>query len=95
MAEEKAVDAKHPLLSISRKWQLLVLSYSVYFYQPATAKEESIRLMEEIDKVYLKYPFFGTCMMTEVFKEQGYEVNRETYLKAVPVDRHTGYRSKA
>jgi putative transposase len=46
-------------------------------YQPATAKEENLRLMEEIDKIYLKYPFFGTHKMTEVLKEQGYEVNRK------------------
>lgn len=71
------VDAKHPILSISRQCELLGLSRSVFYYQPATAKEESLRLMEEIDKIYLKYPFFGTRKMTEVLKEQGYEVNRK------------------
>ena len=71
------VDAKPPILSISRQCELLGLSRSVFYYQPAKAGDENLRLMEEIDKVYLKYPFFGTRKMTEVLKEQGYEVNRK------------------
>ena len=78
MAEKKAmVDAQHPILSISRQCELLGLSRSVFYYQPATAKEENFILMEEINKKYLKHPFFGTRKMTEVLKEQGNEANRK------------------
>lgn len=71
------VDIKHPHLSISRQCELLGLTRSVFYYQPAKAKEENLKLMEEIDQQYLKYPFFGTRKMTEVLKEQGYVVNRK------------------
>lgn len=77
--EEKRamVDIKHPELSISRQCELLGLTRSVFYYQPVKAKEENLKLMEEIDKQYLKYPFFGTRKMTEVLKEQGFDVNRK------------------
>jgi putative transposase len=76
--EKKAlVDPRHPILSISRQCELLGLSRSVFYYQPAKASDENLRLMEEIDRIYLKYPFFGTRKMTEVLKEQGYGVNRK------------------
>jgi putative transposase len=76
--EKKAmIDTKHPTLSISRQCALLELSRSVFYYQPAKAKDGNLRLMEEIDRIYLKHPFFGTRRMTEVLKEQGYGVNRK------------------
>ena len=78
MTEKKAmVDIEHPVLSISRQCELLGLSRSVFYYQPAKANEENLMLMEEIDRLYLKYPFFGTRKMAQVLKEQGYGVNRK------------------
>lgn len=76
--EKKAmIDINHPQLSISRQCKLLGFSRSVFYYQPVKAREENLKVMEEIDKQYLKYPFYGTRRMTEVLKEQGYEVNRK------------------
>lgn len=71
------IDANHPHLSISRQCELIGLVRSVFYYQPAKANDENLRLMEEIDREYLKYPFYGTRKMTEVLKQQGYEVNRK------------------
>lgn len=71
------VDTKHPHLSISRQCELVGLCRSVFYYQPAKASEENLRLMEEIDRLYLKHPFYGTRRMTQVLKERGYGVNRK------------------
>lgn len=71
------MDIEHPVLSISRQCELLGLSRSVFYYQPAKANKENLMLMEEIDRLYLKYPFFGTRKMAQVLKEQGYGVNRK------------------
>jgi len=76
--EKKAlVDPRHSVLSISRQCELLGLSRSVFYSQPAKADGENLRLMEVIDRTYLRYPFFGTRRMTEVLKEQRYKVNRK------------------
>lgn len=71
------VQADHPHLSISRQCGLVGLSRSVFYYQPARASEEKLRLMEQVDELYLKYPFYGTRRMCAVLKEQGYGVNRK------------------
>jgi putative transposase len=77
--EEKRamIQADHPHLSISRQCELVGLSRSVFYYQPAKASEENLRLMQLIDEIYLKYPFYGTRRMCAVLKEQGHEVNRK------------------
>ena len=71
------VQADHPHLSISRQCELVGLSRSVFYYQPAKASEENLRLMQQIDSIYLKYPFYGTRRMRAVLQEQGYGVNRK------------------
>ena len=70
------IDIGHSHLSISRQCELLGLSRSDFYSQPAKANEENLKLMEEINQQYLKYPFFVTRKMTEVLKAQGCEVNR-------------------
>lgn len=71
------VDVDHPRLSISRQCELGGISRSVFYYQPAKTDEDNLRLMEEIDRLYLKYPFYGSRRMREVLKGRGYEVNRK------------------
>lgn len=78
MEEKRAmIEVDHPVLSVCRQCELVGLSRSVFYYQPAKADEENLRLMEEIDRLYLKYPFYGSRKMTQVLKGQGYEVNRK------------------
>lgn len=71
------IEVDHPVLSISRQCMLVGLSRSVFYYQPAKADEENLRLMEEIDKLYLKSPFYGSRKMAKELKLRGYEVNRK------------------
>lgn len=71
------IETDHPVLSISRQCELVGLPRSVFYYQPAKADEENLRLMEEVDRLYLKHPFYGSRKMTQVLKAQGYQVNRK------------------
>ncbi|WP_224994323.1 IS3 family transposase [Cesiribacter sp. SM1] len=71
------IEVDHPVLSISRQCELIGLSRSVFYYQPAKADEDNLRLMEEIDRLYLQYPFYGSRKMTKELNCRGYEVNRK------------------
>jgi putative transposase len=51
------IEVDHPVLSIKRQCELVGLCRSVFYYQPVKADEENLKLMEEIDRLYLKYPF--------------------------------------
>ena len=46
-------------MSIERQCDLLGLSRSSYYYQPCPESAENLALMQEIDKIYTKYPFYG------------------------------------
>jgi len=69
------IDQQHPEISLSRQCQLLGISRSSYYYQPAGESEENLRYMRLIDEQYLKTPFFGYRQMTRWLIRQGHQVN--------------------
>ncbi len=77
--EEKRamIETEHPVLSIKTQCKLVGLCRSLFYYQPSKASDAKLKLMAEIDRLYLKYPFYGTRKMTEVLKAQVYEVKRK------------------
>lgn len=46
-------------LSINKQCELLGIHRSGYYYKPKGESKETLDLMLEIDKIYLKYPFIG------------------------------------
>ena len=89
MAQKKALS--HPLrqrrlwirpeentLSVRRQCLLAGVSRSG-LYVPASVEEsaENQALMKEIDRMHMKYPFYGSPRVTWLLREQGYEVNRK------------------
>jgi putative transposase len=71
------VDVGHPSLSIRRQCELLGLSRSSYYYEPATESEENLALMRRIDELYLQRPFFGSRRMAEHLSSPEAPVNRK------------------
>jgi putative transposase len=48
------------------------------YYKPVSQESDlNLRLMQELDKQYLKTPFYGTRKMTQYLRSLGYEVNRK------------------
>ncbi|MCZ8520980.1 MULTISPECIES: IS3 family transposase [Paenibacillus] len=39
--------------------------------------EENVQLMHRIDELYMKHPYFGYRRMTNVLRDQGFEINRK------------------
>jgi putative transposase len=42
---------------------LLGLPRSTYYYQPRPESEENLRLLRQLDELYLELPFFGSRRM--------------------------------
>lgn len=71
------VDSNHPNLSIRRQCELLGVSRSSYYHEPAGESPENLALMRVIDEQHLRYPFFGRRQMTRWLDLQGYKVNEK------------------
>lgn len=64
-------------LSIRRQCQLLGINRSSLYYTPVPDSDEEIQLMAEIDKLHLKYPFYGSRMISQALRRVGTVVNRK------------------
>jgi putative transposase len=64
-------------LSIARQCELLGLSRSSFYYEPATETTENLALMKLIDRQYTDYPFYGSRRMTAWLQQAGHTVNRK------------------
>jgi putative transposase len=65
------------VLSVSQQCELLSLSRSSYYYEPATESAENLALMALIDREYTDHPFRGSRGMTAWLRREGHEVNRK------------------
>jgi putative transposase len=65
------------VLSVSQQCELLGLSRSSYYYEPASETAENLSLMEKIDREYTAHPFLGSRRMTTWLCREGHEVNRK------------------
>jgi len=69
------IEPAHPELSIARQCDLLALSRSSWYYQPAGERAENLVLMRLLDEQYMRTPFYGVRRMTAWLGQQGYPVN--------------------
>jgi putative transposase len=64
-------------LSVAAQCELLDLSRSTYYYEPATESVENLALMRRIDEQYLKTPFYGSRRMAAELSTPECAVNRK------------------
>ena len=60
------IEREHQKLSTSRQCRLLGVGRSTYYYQPKGPSVLDLKLMELIDRQYLKTPFYGSRKMAEL-----------------------------
>ena len=65
------VEVDHPDLSVRRQCELLGLNRSTFYYEPADATPEDLRLMRLIDEQYTACPFYGSRRMTAWLTQRG------------------------
>lgn len=71
------IEAGHSQLSVRRQCELLGVSRSSLYYEPAAESAENLRLMRRLDQEYTAHPFLGSRRLTKWLIEQGEEVNRK------------------
>jgi putative transposase len=71
------IELNHPRLSVRRQCELMGLSRSSVYYQPACETAENLHLMRRMDEQYLKTPFYGSRRMTVWLNRQGCAGNRK------------------
>jgi len=72
----EAIDPDHKI-AVSRQCDLLGLSKSTYYWKPKGESEYNIKLMNMIDKIYTKCPFYGYPRITHKLKRIGHDVNHK------------------
>jgi putative transposase len=71
------VEASHEDLSIARRCELLSISRSTYYYQPAGETPENLALMRLIDGQFLETPWYGSRQMARHLRREGHGVGRK------------------
>ena len=61
----------HPELSISQQCKLVRLSRSAFYYTPVGIDADTLAIMKEIDRVFTKYPFFGSRQIAAYLRREG------------------------
>ncbi len=64
-------------LSIRRQCELLQVSRSGWYYEPAPESAEDLALMRRIDELHLEFPFFGSRRLKLELAKTGPRVNRK------------------
>src|SRR5262249_12732081 len=76
-AKRALVDPGHRGLSVRRQCELLDLSRSTLYYEPAPETPENLALMRRIDEQYTRCPLYGSRRITAWLRGEGHEVNRK------------------
>ena len=58
-------------LSLTRQCKLLKISRSSIYYTPVGFDQATIDLMHEIDRIFTKYPFFGSRQIAAYLPQSG------------------------
>ena len=75
--KREAIEPSHEQLTIDRQCELLGISRPGYYYRPQPMSAEMLTLINEVDKIYTDYPFFGTRRMSVWLQEKDYNAGRK------------------
>ncbi len=72
----KMIRKENTDLSVTRQCKLLKLSRSSIYYTPVGFDQTTIELMHEIDRIFTKYPFFGSRQIAAYLPQSGFSAGR-------------------
>jgi putative transposase len=70
------IDRNHPL-PIIKQARAVGISRSSVYYQPRPVSKQDQKLMRQIDRLYLEYPFAGSRMLRDFMRLGGIKVGRK------------------
>lgn len=62
-------------LSIVRQCRLLNINRASFYYEPVPDSEDTVTLMNEIQDIWERYPFYGYRRITATLRRAGHKVN--------------------
>jgi putative transposase len=71
------IDPMYPRLSVVRQCELVSISRSGFYYQPASETPLNLMLMRLIDEQFLQTPWYGSRQMARHLRREGYGVGRK------------------
>ena len=71
--------------SLNRQLELLSISKTAYYYKPVVpfSSDKDMKLLNSIDKIYTKCPYYGTRRIVQVLKRLGFNVGRKLVKSAM------------
>ncbi len=76
-------------LPLTRQSQILEISRSSLYYKAVPINVRDLELMKLIDKIHLKYPFYGSRSIRYELRDQGYKIGRghvSTLMKKMSIE---------
>jgi putative transposase len=73
----KLVEPNNELISVRRQCALLQVNRSSLYYQKQDVSLLDLNLMDKIDKIYIKKPYYGSRKITKALKRAGVNINRK------------------
>jgi len=70
------VEKDHGELSVRRQCEILSLNRAGLYYERIGLSEEDQRILDEMDKIYLDFPIYGSRRMSRELKRRGFKVGR-------------------
>jgi putative transposase len=74
--KRELVEKEHPELSVRQQCEILSLKRSSLYYERIGLSEEDRRILDEMDKIYLDFPIYGSRRMSRELKRRGFNVGR-------------------
>ena len=68
---------KNDELTIKTQCDLTGISRSGYYYKTQKESAENLELMNRIDELHLEHPTWGSRMLRDILRDEGYKVNRK------------------
>jgi transposase-like protein len=80
---QAAAQQKTP--SLNRRLELMRISKTAWYYRHADpfGKEEDILLLNTIDRIYTKHPYYGHRRIRKVLNRLGFEIGRKRVIHAM------------
>ena len=64
-------------LAVTHQCELLALSRSSVYHQPAPVSEQDLEAMRLLDEAHLQFPFYGSRRLSDWLGERGVKANRK------------------
>ena len=74
--KRQLVEKGHQELSVRHQSKILSLNRSSLYYEQIGLSEEDQRILEEMDKIYMDFPVYGSRRMSRELKRRGFKVGR-------------------